>query len=187
MNIPFASAKSAASIQDLRQIPGVTGELEIRLATTGEEGVTAMPGSEDQCTPDSEDQCARCSFCNKGEDEVGELVEGPTWLGRIPACICADCVELCAAILEHRRMLRDAGQDPDASQKMVAEKIDQILSVLTSLQSQVIRLRYGLSDGFTHSLDEVAGRLGISPARVREIEIEVIEFLQSSKPQDEPR
>jgi RNA polymerase primary sigma factor len=70
---------------------------------------------------------------------------------------------------------------------MVAEKIDQILSVLTSLQSQVIRLRFGLSDGFAHTLDEVAGRLGISPARVREIEIEVIEFLQSSKPQDEPR
>ena len=146
-----------------------------------------MAGSEQQCTPDSEDQCARCSFCNKGEDEVGELVEGPTWRGRIPACICTDCVELCAAILAHRRMLRDAGQDPDASQKMVAEKIDQILSVLTSLQSQVIRLRYGLSDGFAHTLDEVAGRLGISPARVREIEIEVIEFLQSSKPQDEPR
>jgi hypothetical protein len=94
----------------------------IRLATTREEA-TAMAGSEQQWTPDSGDQCVRCSFCNKGTDEVGELIEGPAWRGRIPACICADCVELCAAMLEQRRLLRDAGQDPDASQKMLAEKI----------------------------------------------------------------
>jgi hypothetical protein len=152
-----------------------------------------MAGSDHQSTSGSEDRYARCSFCNKGADEVGELIEGPGWRGRIPACICADCVELCAAILEWRRMLRDAGQEPDgsviddATQKMLAEKIDQALSALTSLQSQVIRLRYGLSDGFTYTLDEVAARLGISPARAREIEIEVIQSLRSSKSQDEPR
>lgn len=38
----------------------------------------------------------RCSFCGKGEDEVGHLVTGPR-----KVAICAECVAVCAQVDEH--------------------------------------------------------------------------------------
>ena len=38
----------------------------------------------------------RCSFCDKGQEEVSRLIVSPTKSG---ACICNECVELCNDIL----------------------------------------------------------------------------------------
>jgi RNA polymerase sigma factor (sigma-70 family) len=138
-----------------------------------------------QITPCTEGLSLRCSFCNKGPATIGDLIERPAWPGCIPAYICADCVELCAYLLEQRRTLAGGEQKPDQSEinaatpKMLEEKIKQTLSVLTSLESDVIKLRYGLGDGYTYTFAEVAGQLGITAERVAEIEKQAIEKIRS--------
>jgi len=142
-----------------------------------------------QFTHGTEGRSVRCSFCNKGPETVGELIEGPAWPGCSPAYICEDCAQLCAWLLEHRRLLELAQHEPDHSEinaayrKKVEEKFAQIRSIFSSLESEVIKLRYGLPDGDIYTLAEVAGQLGITPERVREIEREAVEKLRSPKPQ----
>jgi len=63
------------------------------------------------------------------------------------------------------------------------EQIDQVLSTRTTLESDVIKLRYGLSNGFTYAYDEIGKQLGITPERVAEIEKEAEEKLRLRKPQ----
>ena len=45
---------------------------------------------------------------------------------------------------------------------------------VTGQEREVFRLRYGLADGYTHTLEEVGQQLGITPGRVREIEVQRI-------------
>jgi ATP-dependent protease Clp ATPase subunit len=42
---------------------------------------------------------ARCSFCDKRDDEVEQLVAGPT----IEIAICDECVVLCCEIIAEQR------------------------------------------------------------------------------------
>ncbi len=52
--------------------------------------------------------------------------------------------------------------------------------LLTELERQVVKMRYGLDDGYTYSLEEVGQRLEITAERVREIETEAVAKLRSS-------
>ena len=79
---------------------------------------------------------------------------------------------------EHARSPIDA-----ATQKMLKEKIDQALSVLTGLEREVIKLRYGISDEYTYTLDVVAGQFGLTPGRVRDIESRALDILRSRQTQ----
>jgi RNA polymerase sigma factor (sigma-70 family) len=138
---------------------------------------------DEKFTPVTEGRTLRCSFCNKGPETVGELIDGPASRGCTPACICYDCVQLCASIFAHRSMLGGSEHERTATQEMLKEKIDQALSVLAGLEREVIKLRYGLSDGYTHTLDEVAGQFGITPERVCEIESRALDILRSRETQ----
>jgi ATP-dependent Clp protease ATP-binding subunit ClpX len=40
-----------------------------------------------------EPQSLRCSFCGKGHDDVRKMIASPT------ACICDECVKLCAELI----------------------------------------------------------------------------------------
>ena len=42
-----------------------------------------------------------------------------------------------------------------ATQEMLKEKIDQVLKTLTYREREIIKLRYGLGDGYTYTLEEV--------------------------------
>jgi RNA polymerase primary sigma factor len=112
----------------------------------------------------------------KGPETVGELIEGPALAGRTPANICRKCLELCSSILEHQQMLGGTENQADestisaATRKLLQEKINERLSVLTRLEEDIIRLRYGLIDGYTYSHAEVGEKLGILPRRVTDIE-----------------
>jgi DNA-directed RNA polymerase specialized sigma24 family protein len=138
-----------------------------------------------QSTTGTDGRSVCCSFCRKEPEIVGELIEGSAGPDRAPAYICADCVELCAHILEHQSTVGSTDQEPDhdeiaaAHRKLVKEKVDQALSALTSLERAVIELRYGLSNGYTYTIDDVAVHLGITPERVHEIESNAVKLLRS--------
>jgi RNA polymerase sigma factor (sigma-70 family) len=134
----------------------------------------------------NEPPSARCSFCRKDSRDVGTLVEGPNRDGSGPVYICDDCVELCALILEFEKQRASARQgETDESaintntQEMLTEKINAVLQSLTEREREIVKLRYGLADGYTYTVEEVSQILMITHEAVREIERRAVAKLQA--------
>jgi RNA polymerase primary sigma factor len=65
-----------------------------------------------------------------------------------------------------------------ASQCMLREKIENLLKTLTYREREIIRLRYGLGDGYTYTLEEVGRIFKVTRERVRQIEAKAVRKLQ---------
>ncbi|HEX3997650.1 MAG TPA: sigma-70 family RNA polymerase sigma factor [Pirellulales bacterium] len=65
-----------------------------------------------------------------------------------------------------------------ASQGMLRKKIEGLLKTLTYREREIIRLRYGLGDGYTYTLEEVGRIFKITRERVRQIEAKAVRKLQ---------
>ncbi|MEJ5250909.1 MAG: sigma-70 family RNA polymerase sigma factor [Armatimonadota bacterium] len=63
------------------------------------------------------------------------------------------------------------------------EQIEAILSNLTDREAEVVRMRYGLIDGYARTLEEVGQELGVTRERVRQIELRAIKKLRQIGPQ----
>jgi RNA polymerase primary sigma factor len=57
-----------------------------------------------------------------------------------------------------------------AYQTMLREKIDEVLGTLSPREARVLRLRFGLTDGNTYTLEEVGEKFGLTRERIRQIE-----------------
>lgn len=64
------------------------------------------------------------------------------------------------------------------------EQIEAILSKLTEREAEVVRMRYGLVDGYARTLEEVGQELGVTRERVRQIELRAIKKLRQIGPQE---
>jgi RNA polymerase primary sigma factor len=60
------------------------------------------------------------------------------------------------------------------------ERINSLLRTMSAREKEVLEMRFGLTDGKTHTLAEVAKKLGVSRERVRQIEEEVLQKLRKS-------
>jgi RNA polymerase primary sigma factor len=58
----------------------------------------------------------------------------------------------------------------NASQHLLAEKIQEMLTTLSPREARILRLRFGLVDGCSHTLEEVGQRFGLTRERIRQIE-----------------
>jgi RNA polymerase primary sigma factor len=58
----------------------------------------------------------------------------------------------------------------EVTRTLMRDEIEDVLDTLPARERRVMQLRFGLIDGHQRSLDEVAGRLGVSRQAVREIE-----------------
>jgi RNA polymerase primary sigma factor len=65
-----------------------------------------------------------------------------------------------------------------ATQEMLKEKIDAVLKTLTYREREIIKLRYGLGDGYTYTLEEVGRIFKVTRERVRQIEAKAVRKLQ---------
>ena len=65
-----------------------------------------------------------------------------------------------------------------ATYEMLKDKIEQVLSTLTYREREIIRLRYGLGDGYTYTLEEVGRKFKVTRERVRQIEAKALRKLQ---------
>ena len=65
-----------------------------------------------------------------------------------------------------------------AAQEMLKDKIDVVLKTLTYREREIIKLRYGLGDGYTYTLEEVGRIFKVTRERVRQIEAKAVRKLQ---------
>lgn len=65
-----------------------------------------------------------------------------------------------------------------ASNELLREKIESLLKTLTYREREIIRLRYGLGDGYTYTLEEVGRIFKVTRERVRQIESKAVSKLQ---------
>tara|TARA_R110002072_G_scaffold302710_2_gene487809 strand:+ start:433331 stop:434980 length:1650 start_codon:yes stop_codon:yes gene_type:complete len=65
-----------------------------------------------------------------------------------------------------------------AAQEMLKDKIDYVLKTLTYREREIIKLRYGLGDGYTYTLEEVGRIFKVTRERVRQIEAKAVRKLQ---------
>ena len=55
-------------------------------------------------------------------------------------------------------------------QSLLAEKIEEILSTLSPREARILRLRFGLVNGRSYTLEEVGQKFGLTRERIRQIE-----------------
>jgi RNA polymerase primary sigma factor len=65
-----------------------------------------------------------------------------------------------------------------ANHVILRQKIDGLLKTLTWREREIIRLRYGLQDGYTYTLEEVGRIFKVTRERVRQIEAKAVRKLQ---------
>ena len=65
-----------------------------------------------------------------------------------------------------------------AMQEMLKDKIDSVLHTLTYREREIVKLRYGLGDGYTYTLEEVGRIFNVTRERVRQIEAKAVRKLQ---------
>ncbi len=78
--------------------------------------------------------------------------------------------------------VEDEGSDNPvraASNVLLSDKIERLLKTLTYREREIIRLRYGLGDGYTYTLEEVGRIFKVTRERVRQIEAKAVRKLQN--------
>jgi RNA polymerase primary sigma factor len=68
--------------------------------------------------------------------------------------------------------------DRAAGNGLLRDKIEALLKTLTYREREIIRLRYGLGDGYTYTLEEVGRIFRVTRERVRQIEAKAVRKLQ---------
>jgi RNA polymerase sigma factor (sigma-70 family) len=62
--------------------------------------------------------------------------------------------------------------------KELVERINESIDILEPRQKEVLELRFGLTDGRIHSMEEVGKKFDVSPERVRQLEVNAIHKLR---------
>jgi RNA polymerase primary sigma factor len=65
-----------------------------------------------------------------------------------------------------------------ATHEMLRERIEEVLGTLTFREREIIKLRYGIGDGLTYTLEEVGRIFRVTRERVRQIEAKAVRKLQ---------
>ena len=65
-----------------------------------------------------------------------------------------------------------------ATHGLLKDRIESLLKTLTYREREIIRLRYGLTDGYTYTLEEVGRIFRVTRERVRQIEAKAVKKLQ---------
>ena len=78
-------------------------------------------------------------------------------------------------------LIEDDGVDSpvaSATQEMLKDRIDVVLKTLSYREREIIKLRYGIGDGYTYTLEEVGRIFKVTRERVRQVEAKSIRKLQ---------
>ena len=73
---------------------------------------------------------------------------------------------------------RNVSPEEYATNEMLKDEIDEVLLTLTEREEKVIRLRFGLDDGKSKTLEEVGQLFGVTRERIRQIEAKALRKLR---------
>jgi len=62
--------------------------------------------------------------------------------------------------------------------KLLSEKIEEVMDTLPPREARILRLRFGLEDGRTYTLEEVGQKFGLTRERIRQIESKALRRLR---------
>ena len=65
-----------------------------------------------------------------------------------------------------------------AYQHLLAETMDDVLHTLSPREARILRLRFGIQDGHSYTLEEVGQKFGLTRERIRQIESEALRKLR---------
>lgn len=68
-----------------------------------------------------------------------------------------------------------------ASRKLLKNHVGEILNKLTPREQKILKIRFGLEDGVTHTLEEVGQEFGVTRERIRQIEAKALEKIREYK------
>lgn len=74
-----------------------------------------------------------------------------------------------------------AGPDESASTQLLKEQVQDILGVLTEREQKILKMRFGLEDGKSHTLEEVGQEFSVTRERIRQIEAKALAKLRKHK------
>ncbi len=119
-------------------------------------------------------------------EEIGEEMDLPTEKVREILKIAQEPVSLETPIGEEDDShLGDFIEDQDATSpsdhaayELLKEQLEDVLDTLTDREENVLRLRFGLDDGRTRTLEEVGRVFGVTRERIRQIEAKALRKLR---------
>ena len=89
---------------------------------------------------------------------------------------------------EEDSVLGDFIEDEDAktptesaSEQLLKEQVKRILGTLTEREQKILKLRFGLEDGKSHTLEEVGQEFSVTRERIRQIEAKALAKLRKHK------
>jgi RNA polymerase primary sigma factor len=73
---------------------------------------------------------------------------------------------------------RQESPSETATSEMLRDRINDVLKTLTYREREILKLRYGIGDGYTYTLEEVGRIFKVTRERVRQVESKAIRKLQ---------
>jgi RNA polymerase primary sigma factor len=122
--------------------------------------------------PTFEETASSCHLSNK---ELSHILQ----VDRLPISL-----DQTVGVMEENsfgELLEDTKQqtpDNELTQAALRDRIDEVLKALTIREQEIIKLRFGLTDGYFYTLDEVGKKFSVSRERVRQIEAAAVRKLQ---------
>ena len=69
----------------------------------------------------------------------------------------------------------------EASRTLLKNHITEVLDQLSLREQKILKIRFGLEDGVTHTLEEVGNEFGVTRERIRQIEAKTLEKIRDMK------
>ena len=71
--------------------------------------------------------------------------------------------------------------EDSAATQLLKEQIAEILSTLTDREQKIIKMRFGIGGGKSHTLEEVGAEFSVTRERIRQIEAKALAKLRKNK------
>jgi RNA polymerase primary sigma factor len=68
--------------------------------------------------------------------------------------------------------------DQESSRRILADQVKDIMNDLSEKERKILEMRHGLTDGVTHTLEEVGQKFGVTRERIRQIEAKAHEKIR---------
>ncbi len=74
--------------------------------------------------------------------------------------------------------IKTVSPDKAAAMQLLRDHVKQIITELTPREQKILEMRFGLTDGISHTLEEVGQEFGVTRERIRQIEAKALEKIQ---------